>query len=225
MTSLKNYSFAFALALGATAAGCAATTPGTPSGDGSGDGSGSGSGSGSGVAKSLDLTGKYQVQSTFDISTNAPGTVGEIVNDFINATNGPNQPTQWVLDQIIAQMGSGTLKSLLQAAEPFVAGYLNDKLLSYAPDFVTTILQVGNDFGDVSKHFGINETFDVTGSGTTFSSVVTATGLHFTVEGVDSDYAFTDWLYSTTALTPGEEPAPFRPIPLDPAEPQPVFVT
>jgi 3-hydroxybenzoate 6-monooxygenase len=36
------------------------------------------------------------------------------------------------------------------------------------------------------------------------------------------DYAFTDWLYSTTALTPGEEPPLFRPIPLDSAEPQPV---
>ncbi len=35
------------------------------------------------------------------------------------------------------------------------------------------------------------------------------------------DYSFTDWLYSTTALTPDEEPPPFRPIPLDSAEPQP----
>jgi len=31
------------------------------------------------------------------------------------------------------------------------------------------------------------------------------------------DYSFTDWLYSTTALTPDEEPPPFRPIPLDSA--------
>ncbi len=29
------------------------------------------------------------------------------------------------------------------------------------------------------------------------------------------DYSFTDWLYSTTALTPAEEPAPFQPISLD----------
>jgi salicylate hydroxylase len=29
------------------------------------------------------------------------------------------------------------------------------------------------------------------------------------------DYSFTDWLYSTTALTPAEEPALFRPISLD----------
>ena len=39
------------------------------------------------------------------------------------------------------------------------------------------------------------------------------------------DYSFTDWLYSTTALTPSEEPALFRPVPLDSAEPQPTYVT
>ena len=39
------------------------------------------------------------------------------------------------------------------------------------------------------------------------------------------DYSFTDWLYSTTALTPDEEPPPFRPIPLDPAGLQSSIVT
>jgi hypothetical protein len=29
------------------------------------------------------------------------------------------------------------------------------------------------------------------------------------------DYSFTDWLYSTTALTPAQEPELFKPIPLD----------
>jgi salicylate hydroxylase len=28
------------------------------------------------------------------------------------------------------------------------------------------------------------------------------------------DYSFTDWLYSTTALTPAQEPEMFKPIPL-----------
>ena len=35
------------------------------------------------------------------------------------------------------------------------------------------------------------------------------------------DYSFTDWLYSTTALTPSQEPAPYRPVPLDSVEPAP----
>jgi len=39
------------------------------------------------------------------------------------------------------------------------------------------------------------------------------------------DYSFTDWLYSTTALTPDEEPPPFRPIPLDSAGLQSSIVT
>ena len=30
--------------------------------------------------------GKFAVQSTFDVATNAPGTVGTVVNYFINAT-------------------------------------------------------------------------------------------------------------------------------------------
>ena len=36
------------------------------------------------------------------------------------------------------------------------------------------------------------------------------------------DYSFTDWLYSTTALIPNEEPPPFTAIPLDAASPEPV---
>jgi 2-polyprenyl-6-methoxyphenol hydroxylase-like FAD-dependent oxidoreductase len=35
------------------------------------------------------------------------------------------------------------------------------------------------------------------------------------------DYSFTDWLYSTTALTPAEEPAMFTPVPLDALAPAP----
>src|ERR1700691_162287 len=142
--TIKNLSVLLALSLGATTlVGCAAyTKPGDgDDGDGSGDGSGSVSGSGSGSAtKMLDPTGTYAMTSTFDLTTNMPGTVGTVVNDFINATSGANQPTQWILDQIVGQMSSGTLKSLLQSAEPFVAGYLNDQLLNFAPSFVTTIV-------------------------------------------------------------------------------------
>jgi 2-polyprenyl-6-methoxyphenol hydroxylase-like FAD-dependent oxidoreductase len=35
------------------------------------------------------------------------------------------------------------------------------------------------------------------------------------------DYSFTDWLYSTTALTPSQEPQMFTPIPLTPLSPAP----
>ena len=184
-TTLKNFGFAstlsFGLILGVAVAGCAADSPANPPG---GDTTGSGDNSGGDDAPHpMDATGKYRVQSTFDISTNMPGTVGVVVNDFIAATDDPDDPTHWILDQIIAQMPNGTLKSLLSGAEPFVAGYLNDQLLDIAPDFVTTIIQVGNDFGDMAKHFGLNETLDVAKAGNDYTSVVTADGVHFNING------------------------------------------
>ena len=190
-TTLKNFGFAFTLAIGAVLTGCAADSPSsTNPGDGSNTNPGGG---GDDAPHPMDATGKYNVQSTFDISTNMPGTVGVVVNDFIAATDDPDDPTHWILDQIIAQMPNGTLKSLLSGAEPFVAGYLNDQLLNIAPDFVTTILEVGNEFGDMAKHFGLNETLDVAKAGGDYAAVVTATGVHFNINSVQTDLAFADY--------------------------------
>ncbi|MBV8761288.1 MAG: hypothetical protein JO257_28585 [Deltaproteobacteria bacterium] len=190
-TTLKNFGFAFTLAIGAVLTGCAADSPANPPG-GSTTGSGDNTG-GDDAPHAMDATGKYKVQSTFDIASNMPGTVGVVVNDFIAATDDPDDPTHWVLDQIIAQMPNGTLKSLLSGAEPFVAGYLNDQLLNIAPDFVTTILAVGNDFGDMAKHFGLNETLDVAKAGNDYTSVVTAFGVHFNINGNQTDLNFADY--------------------------------
>jgi hypothetical protein len=193
MTSFKNFAFAFTLTAGAVLAGCAADSPSTNPGGGSDTGSDTNPGGGDDAPHPLDATGKYAVQSTFDISSNMPGTVGVVVNDFIAATDDPDDPTHWILDQIIAQMPNGTLKSLLSGAEPFVAGYLNDQLLNIAPDFVTTILAVGNDFGDMAKHFGLNETLDLSGGGTSYNGVVTAVGAHFNINGTQMDLSFADY--------------------------------
>ncbi|HUJ59643.1 MAG TPA: hypothetical protein VLX92_14160 [Kofleriaceae bacterium] len=198
--TLKNISFALVLVLGAAAAGCAAQSKANGGGDdgggddgsGSGSGQGSGSGSGSGTTQ-LDASGNYKLSSTFDLSTNMPGTVGVVVNDFIAATDDPDDPTKWILDQIIAQLPNGTLKTVLSDGEDFVAGYLNDQLLSIAPSFVTDILHVGNDFGQMAKKFGLNSTLAVTKQGTEYSSTHTATGVHFSVDSVETDLDFSDY--------------------------------
>lgn len=184
--STKHLSIFFGLAL----VGCASTQPGKP-GDGSGDGGGGGGeGSGSGSNVPLDASGKYAMQSTYDIAQNMPGTVGVVLNDFIAASNDPGK---FVIDQILAQMPSGTFKSILQGAEPFVTGYIDQRLQQIAPDFVLTIQQVGQDFGDMAKHFGLNETLDVAKAGAGYSSTHTVLGAHFVIGGVASDYNFADY--------------------------------
>jgi hypothetical protein len=144
----------------------------------------------------LDPTGRYAMQSTFDLTTNAPGTVGDVMRAIIDMTDSPNDPTHWLLTQMIDQMPNGTLKSLLQSAEPTVADYLNQRLTDIAPDFVNTMKTVGTDFGDITKHFGLNETLVVSG-GTVeggYSAVHSVVGAHFKINNVESDYAFVDYM-------------------------------
>ena len=189
MKTIKNLSFVLALALGAVATGCAADSPDEGGEGGGGGGGGSGSDD---APRPMDASGKYQMASTFDIATNMPGKVGEVSNAFINMTDGTADPAEWIIEQIIAKTTNSTLKGILTTAKPFVAGYLNDRLLQIAPDFVTTIVQVGNDFGQMARNFGLNETLDVTGSAGAYTATVTAVGVHFKVDMIETDIAFAD---------------------------------
>jgi hypothetical protein len=187
MTSLKNFSFVLALAIGASAAGCAADSP-----DGDGGGGGGGGGGSDDSPIPTDATGRYQLTSTFDIAANMPGKVGEVTNAFIAATDGGDDPANWILEQIINKMPNGTLKTFLNGARPFVAGYLNDKLLDIAPDFVDTFIQIGNDLGQAAKNFGLAETLDVTGAPGAFTSTVNAVGVKFKIDNIETDILFAD---------------------------------
>jgi hypothetical protein len=186
------------LALGATAAGCSAAEPSTPPGDDTGSGAGDGgSGDGSGMTmepvKPLDATGRYAVHSTFDLASNMPGTAGTVVNTIIAATDGADDPTAWIVDQLIAQLPNGPVKSALDTGKLFVVGYLNDRLLDFAPDFVSTMVLVGHDFGDIAKGFGLNETLQLTRAGDGYTAVHTVTGVHFKLDNQELDFALTNY--------------------------------
>lgn len=191
MKTASNLSLALALAFGfgIAATGCATDSPDDMGDDGAGGGD---EGGGDDAPRAMDATGKYQVRSTFDIATNAPGKVGEVSNAIIAMTDGPNDPTEWILDQIIAKMDAGTLKNIATSAKPFVAGYLNDRLLQIAPNFVTKTIKLGNNFGQMTKNFGLNETIEVAKGGQAYNSTVSAIGVHFQIDSVDSDVMFAD---------------------------------
>jgi hypothetical protein len=183
----------------AVVAGCAGEAP-DGGGDDGGDGGGGGGGDGGGdPTQPLDAGGKYQLQSKFDLATNAPGTAGDVARAIIDMTDNSDDPANYILTQLINQT-SGTFKSLLNSAKPFIAGYLNDRLLEIAPDFVPVMVQVGNDFGDVAKNFGLNSTLEVSGSGASYTATHTVLGAHFKVNGVETDYNFADFHITNTVV-------------------------
>ena len=191
MTSTKNLTILLALAMGTTAVGCAADAPDDVGDDGGGGGGGGGGGDETPVP--TDATGTYKMRSSFDLATNLPGKVGDVTNTIIAMTDGATDPADWLLEQVINKLPSGTVKTLLNGARPFVAGYLNDRLLQWAPDFVGTTVQLGHDFGAIAKNFGTNEQLAVTGAPGAYTSTHTVVGAHFKIDQVESDLAFADF--------------------------------
>jgi hypothetical protein len=195
MKTLANLGIA-SLFLGSLLTGCAATP--TPSGGdddgGGGTGGNTGSDTGSNGAKAPDLdgTGTFAFVSSFDTATNMPGTVGTIVNDFIAATDDPDDPALWVVQQIGAQLPSSLQGAFLDALESTAGHYLNQELLSYVPQ-IGELVEIGSDFGDIAKHFGVNETYIISGGSGNYTATDTATGVHFTFGSVSEDFAFTDY--------------------------------
>lgn len=142
----------------------------------------------------LDPTGSYNVNSEFDLVSGLPGTVGTVVNTFIDITDGPYDPTTWILDQLIAAIDQDWLADAAAGARPALDGFVNDLLLSYAPDFVSTILDVGNKFGQIARKFGVTTTLKVEKTsgieGEEYTATHTMTGMYFTLD--NQRYNFTN---------------------------------
>jgi len=179
------------LAVALAVTGCASTDR-LPD-DGDGDGSGSDMTDPPPPPK-MQIGGAYRLESTFDVVTNFPGDSGSFLNGLIEATDDPNDPASWLVDQILAQMEPGTLKDILQGAKPFVIDSLNEELTSLAPELFGTITEIGQRMEDVTKHLGVDEKLEVGIGGIDVSTVgtLTADGVQFTIAGTTTKYLFAD---------------------------------
>jgi hypothetical protein len=145
------------------------------------------------MPRPLDVTGTYAMRSTFDLATNMPGTAGTVVNTIIGATDGTDDPTEWIVDQLIARLEDGPVKSVLATAKIFLVGYLNEKLLEFAPDAFSTLVQVGNDVGVIARQFGLRETLTLTRTAEGYTAVRTITGVHFQLDNQDTELVFASY--------------------------------
>lgn len=188
----RSQSISFLLALG-TITGCAATAPVD-------DGPGPGGGGGSGSTEEPVPTspeGRFNVESTFDIATGMPGTAGAVVNSIIDATDSPDDPTRWIVEQLVKQLPDGSIKNAVQGSIPFVAGYLNDRLLEVAPDFVTTVRDLGNKFGQVARNFGTIETLEINAAG---QATKVVKGVQFTIDQIELQFMFADYAMTEISI-------------------------
>jgi hypothetical protein len=141
--------------------------------------------------------GRFKVSSKFDLATNAPGTAGQVANYFINATDDPDDPVKFMVDELIKALPDGSIKNVVQQSAPFVTGYLNDRVLQIAPQFVTRILDLGDAFGQVTRNFGTVEELEINTAG---KATKTVTGLHFEIDSVAMEFPFAEQNIAETRI-------------------------
>jgi hypothetical protein len=188
MKTIISLSMLFAV----TVSGCTSDTQGDDT-DGGGDGGGGD------PAQPVPTTaeGSYAMTSQFDLAANVPGTAGTITGYVIDATDSPEDPTLFIIQKLTAALPDGSIKNAVVSATPYVAGYLNDRLLEVAPTFVTKMLTLANGFGQVTKNFGMVEVLEIDAEG---RAVKTVKGLRFEIDGVEQEFAFADYGIAETRI-------------------------
>jgi hypothetical protein len=141
----------------------------------------------------LDATGSYRLESSFDLADGVPGPVGAVVNAIFDMTDDPTDPATWVIDQLLAQVNSTTVTNAIGSLRPGLDVALNEALLHATPGFVATIVNVGDDLGQVARRFGSVSTLTVgddPDTGLVASHAFDA--FRFSVEGQDFEYSMSE---------------------------------
>ncbi len=167
----------------ALSAGCAGDAPVDPGDDDPGS-TDPGDDPDGDPTQPLDVTGMYQIDSRFDLISGMPGTVGEVANTFIDMTDDPYDPATWLIDTILDKWDGGIAEDIVEGARPGLDRIVYERMMENAPDLVNEIVDVGDQFGQVAREFGINSTLEVVGdSGDGLSATHTAMGYHFAING------------------------------------------
>jgi hypothetical protein len=144
----------------------------------------------------LDVNGKYAVDSQFDMATGLPGDAGEVVNTFVAMSDGPNDPATFLLDEIVDNIDSSFLRNVVNGMRPALDAYLNDVLRDTSPGLVDTLRDLGSDFGEVARRFGMRSQLFVApaaaGTPEVHTAIHSVTGFHWNIDGVTYEYSMAD---------------------------------
>ncbi len=118
-----------------------------------------------------------------------PSIASAVLDPLTASTDGADDPTRYLVDHMIAALPEGTLKSFAQQVAPFVASYLNRRLVEIAPHFVAGIEAIARGAVHVATRFDLTEslTIDVTGD-----AVRTITGVRFDVGAAPKTMTFAE---------------------------------
>jgi len=148
--SNHRFSFASLLVVCLFASACSEATP-APAPD-------------SAVPVPIDPTGRYAVTSSFSLAS-PPAAAADMLGELVAATDGPDDPSRYLIDLMIERLPPGTTKAYAAALAPYVAAYVNQRIATVAPAFVDGARGLANGLSRIATRFGTTEMFDIASDG------------------------------------------------------------
>jgi hypothetical protein len=116
------------------------------------------------VSVPIDPAGHYALTSSLSLASVPPPAV-HVLSELASATDGPDDPSRYLIDLMIDRMPEGGWKTSALALAPYFAAYMNNHLAQVAPRFAPGARALAAGLERIAQHVGTIETLDVTNDG------------------------------------------------------------
>ena len=113
---------------------------------------------------------------TSELALAIPDEAVPLLATLTAATDGPDDPTRYLVDHMIATLPDGAMKRIAVGAAPYVAAYLSARLADVAPRLAPGIALLAGGLSRIATHLGTTETLRIDNAG---NAVHTITGVRF----------------------------------------------
>jgi hypothetical protein len=114
----------------------------------------------------IDPTGRFAVTSSYALAATPP-VAADVLGELVAATDGPDDPSRFLIDRMIERLPDGSTKTYAAAIAPYVAAYVNQRVASVAPHFVDGSRALSAGMTRVAQRFGTTELIDIGDAGPT----------------------------------------------------------
>src|SRR5262245_33334280 len=83
----------------------------------------------------IDPSGTFAATSSFALAS-PPAAAADALAELIAATDGPDDPSRYLIDLMIAKLPEGPARTYATAVAPYLAAYVNERITTVAPKLV-----------------------------------------------------------------------------------------
>jgi hypothetical protein len=134
----------------------------------------------------IEATGTFSVRSGFSLAAPPPG-AAQVLVSLTDATDGPDDPSRFLVDRLVAKLPEGRTQVVAAAVAPYIAAYLQARIDSFAPELAVKLRALTDGLNQVARRFGTTESLTIDAAGQAQHVI---TGLGFGASGREVDIAF-----------------------------------